>query len=154
MIKICLDDIFFCIRRFVCISDTHGLTGNLQLPAGDVLIHAGDFSNTGTLPDCINFREFLDSQIDFRHKVVIAGNHDLTFDVLSYPETWKRFRHPVKYDVEACRAQVIEAPNVTYLEDSSTTIEGIKIYGSPWQPEFCDWAFNLPRGKPCRDVRP
>ena len=23
-----------------------------------------------------------------------------------------------------------------------------KIYGSPWQPEFCDWAFNLPRGEP------
>jgi hypothetical protein len=21
----------------------------------------------------------------------------------------------------------------------------IKIWGSPWQPEFCNWAFNLPR---------
>lgn len=22
----------------------------------------------------------------------------------------------------------------------------MKIYGSPWQPEFCNWAFNLNRG--------
>ncbi len=35
--------------------------------------------------------------------------------------------------------------NVTYLEDSETSIKGVSIYGSPWQPEFCDWAFNLPR---------
>mgnify|MGYP002477983239 CR=1 FL=1 len=25
------------------------------------------------------------------------------------------------------------------------TVEGLKIYGSPWQPEFYDCAFNLPR---------
>src|SRR3546814_15724598 len=24
---------------------------------------------------------------------------------------------------------------------------GLKFYGSPWQPEFCDWAFNLPLGQ-------
>ena len=42
--------------------------------------------------------------------------------------------------------------NVTYLEDNFITIESpefsrpIKIYGSPWQPEFYSWAFNLPRG--------
>jgi Icc-related predicted phosphoesterase len=26
-------------------------------------------------------------------------------------------------------------------------IDGVKIYGSPWQPEFYNWAFNLPRGE-------
>ena len=26
---------------------------------------------------------------------------------------------------------------------------GYKIYGTPYQPEFCDWAFNLDRGEPC-----
>jgi Icc-related predicted phosphoesterase len=41
--------------------------------------------------------------------------------------------------------------DITYLEDSSFTIETpefsrpIKFYGSPWQPWFYDWAFNLPR---------
>merc|ERR1711972_602334 len=30
---------------------------------------------------------------------------------------------------------------------------GYRIYGTPWQPEFCDWAFNLPRnGKELREV--
>ena len=35
---------------------------------------------------------------------------------------------------------------VTYLRDSAVTIEGIKLWGSPWQPWFFDWAFNLQRG--------
>lgn len=30
-------------------------------------------------------------------------------------------------------------------------IYGLKIYGTPWQPEFCKWAFNVPRGKDCLD---
>ena len=33
------------------------------------------------------------------------------------------------------------------MHDESITIENIRFYGSPWQPEFYDWAFNLPRGK-------
>lgn len=34
-----------------------------------------------------------------------------------------------------------------YLEDSLVTVCGIKIYGAPWQPVFCDWGFNLNRGE-------
>jgi len=37
--------------------------------------------------------------------------------------------------------------NCTYLEDSGTVINGIRIWGSPWQPWFCDWAFNVERGE-------
>ena len=40
-----------------------------------------------------------------------------------------------------------ELTNCIYLQDSSVTICGLKIYGTPWQPEFCGWAFNLPRGQ-------
>ena len=40
-----------------------------------------------------------------------------------------------------------ELTNCIYLEDSSIQIYGLKIYGTPWQPEFCGWAFNLPRGQ-------
>lgn len=39
--------------------------------------------------------------------------------------------------------------NCTYLQDEGIELYGIKIYGSPWQPEFCKWAFNLPRGEEC-----
>jgi hypothetical protein len=35
---------------------------------------------------------------------------------------------------------------VTYLQDDEVTIQGLRIYGSPWQPEFHDWAFNVKRG--------
>jgi hypothetical protein len=37
-----------------------------------------------------------------------------------------------------------------YIQDELIEVEGLRIYGSPWQPEFCGWAFNLPRGEACR----
>jgi hypothetical protein len=73
---------------------------------------------------------------------VPAGNHDLTFDPQSYGHTWRRFGHKTQHDCAAVKASL---KNCTYLEDELVEVEGIRIYGSPWQPEFCDWAFNLPR---------
>lgn len=35
----------------VCVSDTHCRPLQGQLPHGDILLHAGDFSNTGTLAE-------------------------------------------------------------------------------------------------------
>src|SRR5579863_6916609 len=40
-----------------------------------------------------------------------------------------------------------EENGVIYLDDSGIEIEGLKIWGSPVQPEFCSWAFNRKRGK-------
>ena len=40
-----------------------------------------------------------------------------------------------------------ELTNCIFLQDSSVELFGLKIYGTPWQPEFCGWAFNLPRGQ-------
>jgi len=39
---------------------------------------------------------------------------------------------------------------ITYLQDSGCEIEGVKFWGSPWQPWFFDWAFNLERGEQLR----
>lgn len=39
--------------------------------------------------------------------------------------------------------------NCTYLQDELIELYGLKIYGTPWQPEFCKWAFNVPRGESC-----
>lgn len=133
--------------RFVCISDTHNKSNGLNVPDGDVLIHGGDFSNVGLERDVQHFRKFIDS-LSHPHKVIIAGNHDLTFDVENYPQMYKRFGHPQKFDCQKIRDLIIKAPGVTYLEDSGCTINGIKIWGSPWQPVFYDWAFNLERGEP------
>jgi hypothetical protein len=40
-----------------------------------------------------------------------------------------------------------ERAGIVYLQDSGITISGARFWGSPWQPAFNDWAFNLPRGK-------
>ena len=40
-----------------------------------------------------------------------------------------------------------ELTNCIYLQDASVELYGLKFYGTPWQPEFGGWAFNLPRGQ-------
>lgn len=66
--------------RIVCISDTHGQHAKLSVPAGDVLIHAGDFMAFGDTPkEIVDFNHWLGRQSQ-RFKVVIAGNHDLMFE--------------------------------------------------------------------------
>jgi len=39
-----------------------------------------------------------------------------------------------------------------YLENSGVEIDGVKFWGSPWQPEFFNWAFNLPRGRRLAEI--
>ncbi|MBI3130312.1 MAG: metallophosphatase domain-containing protein [Acidobacteria bacterium] len=112
--------------RIVCISDTHGLHGQVFVPNGDVLIHAGDFSNTGSEGDVERFAKWLKT-LPHPWKIVVAGNHDWYFQ---RKPKWAR-RH-------------LEGIAI-YLEDSGCEIEGVRFWGSPWQPAFNDWAFNLPR---------
>lgn len=114
--------------RIVCISDTHGRHGGLPVPDGDLLLHAGDLSRRGTREQIEAVDDWF-ATLPHRHKVVIAGNHDFG---LEQPEgrTWIR--------------------NATYLEDEGIEVEGLRIWGSPWQPRFFDWAFNLDRGEPLR----
>ena len=65
--------------KFVCVSDTHNLTNKIQVPEGDVLIHAGDFTNSGKPDEVEWFNKWL-GNLPHKHKIVIAGNHDITFD--------------------------------------------------------------------------
>lgn len=136
--------------RFVCFSDTHGLHDGIPAchrPEADVLLHAGDFTNTGELEQVASFGRWLEAY-PATTKVVIAGNHDTTFDAAYYHREsdggGKRRFHPTKnYDCSKARGLLA---GCVYLEDSGLEVCGYRIYGSPWQPEFCDWAFNLPRG--------
>uniref|UniRef100_A0A7S4QSS6 EF-hand domain-containing protein n=1 Tax=Alexandrium monilatum TaxID=311494 RepID=A0A7S4QSS6_9DINO len=132
--------------RFVCVSDTHGHHRDMtsRLPPGDVLLHAGDFSMAGELDEVTDFGSWLQS-LPYAWKVVIAGNHDLSFDrSYSGHHSKERTSHE---EVRAAFTKVCgEGSGIVYLEDGQCRIEGIGIYGSPWQPEFNYWAFNLPRG--------
>ena len=113
--------------RITFISDTHNQHTALHLPPADMLVHAGDFSGRGTLPEVNTFMKWLDAQ-PHKHKVIIAGNHDFLAE-----------RDKTLF-------QSILPAGVTYLDDSGATIEGINIWGSPIQPWFHDWAFNRQRG--------
>merc|ERR1712166_1009661 len=134
--------------RWVCISDTHGHVNIDEIPKGDVLVHAGDLTNTGGLKEIKEFCTWMDS-MPHKHKVVIAGNHDITLDPEYYADSFARFHFKGKQDDATAVAAMRECVAFAYLEDGSTTICGYSVYGSPWQPEFCDWAFNLERGEPC-----
>ena len=129
--------------KFVCVSDTHTHHQSLRPPAGDVLIHAGDFSYTGSLKEVQSFCDWLDKQ-PHRIKIVIAGNHDTTMQPAFYEKEHYRW-HKQREDHRAVRALLFQ--HCTYLEDSAVLIDGIKLYGSPWQPWFLNWAFNLQRGR-------
>jgi len=128
------------MTKITFISDTHGKHHEItnDLPGGDILIHAGDFMTSGYYEEeALSFLEWFMSLDNYKHKIYIAGNHDRLFE-----------------DTPNIVRELFEQyhPNIIYLQDSSIEVKGLKIYGSPWQPEFCDWAFNLPRGEKLKAV--
>jgi predicted phosphodiesterase len=112
--------------RLVVISDTH-LRHEFVVPDGDVLVHCGDATTNGSPKQLERFGAWI-STLPHRHKIVIAGNHDVGL-------------------ARAPTAAARHLRGVTYLCDSQAAIDGIAFYGSPWQPEYNKWAFNLPRGR-------
>lgn len=132
--------------RVVCISDTHGRhRGIANVPDGDVLLHCGDFTHRGTHDEIKDFNDWLGS-LPHKHKLVIAGNHDLCMDAAEYDLHWdKEFRHKEYNDPSASRALLT---NCTYLENRSVVIEGVKFYGSPMTLPIPGriGAFNVAKG--------
>ncbi|KAK1220512.1 hypothetical protein PQX77_016722 [Marasmius sp. AFHP31] len=152
--------------RFVCISDTHSHT--FPVPPGDVLLHGGDLTNTGTVKNFETTMEWLYS-MPHKVKVVIAGNHDLTLHEEWYDQNWSRWHQregkqklaPIR---EMLRGPKAKKAGIIYLEDEEATFEAKEggrlwsVYGSPmhaftlpaafdiqWSPWFYDWAFNYDR---------
>jgi Icc-related predicted phosphoesterase len=125
--------------KITFISDTHTRQGQIpytDLPGGDLLIHAGDIMNSGyNKNDILDFLHWYDSIPGYDKKVFIAGNHDRMFE--NHPEEVKEI--------------LKQYTNIIYLQDDAYEIydletdKSIKLYGSPWQPEFYSWAFNLQR---------
>jgi 3',5'-cyclic AMP phosphodiesterase CpdA len=61
--------------RIVCVSDTHGYLpqeGGFPLPPGDVLIHAGDLTNTGTMAELQRTIQWI-KDANYEAKIVVAG---------------------------------------------------------------------------------
>jgi len=112
--------------KIVFISDTHRRHEQLNFNDKkyknvDMIIHSGDFSNYEK--DADKFIQWYSEQ-PFKYKILIPGNHDFAV-----------FKNEKKY-IEFSKKLGIEL-----LIDRKISIEGINIYGSPWTPEFFNWAY-------------
>jgi predicted phosphohydrolase len=115
--------------RIVAVADTHLSHDDLEMPPGDLLVHAGDLCRGGSLSELARAARWLHA-LPYAHKIVIAGNHDWAFSLSPH------------------EARALLGEGIVYLEDSEATVGGLRFWGSPWQPTFANWAFNLPRGAP------
>ncbi|KAF9267944.1 metallophosphoesterase domain-containing protein 1 [Marasmius fiardii PR-910] len=119
----------------VCLSDTHNSHREQPtLPDGDILIHAGDLTVSGTQEELDGVLSWLNSQ-PHPHKFFIAGNHDTC---LADPET--HLHVSTTY------------PGLTYLQETSAQItirrRKLRIYGSPYTPKHGSWVFQYLRVHP------
>ncbi|RMX74721.1 hypothetical protein D0869_12313 [Hortaea werneckii] len=139
--------------RIVCISDTHNKAPGegYTLPQGDILIHAGDLTNQGSLSEIQKAISWLSQQTSFQTKIVVAGNHDLSLDPhynpLKHASGWKV--QPSPTEVAECRRLLTGNDAFIYLQHTSQTIEipekgiSLKVFGSPFSPDRGrqNWAF-------------
>lgn len=128
--------------RVVCISDSH--TQTRDIPGGDLLIHAGDLCNTGSVAELQRQIEWLGS-LPHTHKVVIAGNHDAYLDPRSRKTLGK-----------AEVAGGVDWKSLHYLQHRSVRLSfpdcggrSLCIYGAPQVPALGghEHAFQYARGQ-------
>lgn len=125
----------------VCVSDTHN--SQPEIPPGDILIHAGDLTQSGSFEELQAALDWLRSQ-PHPHKLVIAGNHDLLLDAsLDSTATGKGA-------IAAAQREQLDWGDITYLENTTTQItcangRRLRVYGSPKSPRHGNWAFQYPR---------
>ena len=121
--------------KITFISDTHTYMYDehykeLILPEGDVLCFSGDIMSSGyNEGELIHFLKWLSKQ-PYKYKIFIAGNHDRLLE-----------------DKRLIAEDIIsryQDNGIVYLKNSSFEYEGLKFYGTPHQPYFCGWAFNVP----------
>jgi Icc-related predicted phosphoesterase len=119
-------------QRLVLMSDTHSRYGQFDVPEGDILLIAGDLTFQADVLELQKFNDWLDDQ-DFEHKIIIPGNHDLLFE-----KDW---------DLACTLVPAADA----ILNQEMYWANDLKIWGEPRQPEFFDWAFNVPRDRMKKD---
>ncbi|KAJ0413929.1 Metallo-dependent phosphatase-like protein [Aspergillus carlsbadensis] len=138
----------------VCISDTHNTTPSVS--DGDILIHAGDLTQSGSRRELEAQIAWLDAQ-PHRFKVVVAGNHEICLD-----SGFTQSRPATSSKVESVLAEgdahgdgdgePIDWKSLIYLQNTSTTLDidsarEVKVFGSPYTPKHGNWAFQYPRAR-------
>ncbi|CAH0486113.1 unnamed protein product [Peronospora farinosa] len=128
----------------VCVSDTHN--SQPTLPDGDILIHAVDLTQSGSFKETQAALDWLKGQ-PHRHKIVIAGNHDLLLD----QSLDDRPRRSNAKEAGAERAE-LDWGDLIYLQDSTAELEcrngrRLRHYGSPRSCRHGNWAFQYLRSE-------
>lgn len=122
----------------ICISDTHN--SKPSLPDGDILLHAGDLSQYGLFDEIQAQLDWLNAQ-PHRHKIVIAGNHDLTLD-----EAFVKMHPDRELDKPGKSRGDIKWGHIIYLHNNFVEVEcngrTLKIYGSPMTPKCGNFGFQ------------
>ena len=121
---ILLIELYYKHKKLVAISDTHGHHRELIIPETDFLIHCGDACTDGDEEQLEDFFQWFSEQPE-RHKIFVAGNHDLTFDLDQ--------ESPIDFIPN----------NVMYLENRYTVIEEISFYSVPARL----WLHEIPEEK-------
>jgi hypothetical protein len=141
--------------RIVCVSDTHNTTP--PFPKGDILIHAGDLTNQGSLSELQKAVDWI-SKAPYEVKIVVAGNHDITLDPPFYAEHGLSFHNQHPQNPADCVALLQNAAKITYLNHSSAYIKltdangprtHFNVFGSPYSPDTKGlWAFRYASSSP------
>ena len=97
--------------RLVVVSDTHNRHRDIAMPDGDVAVHCGDASVSGTREELEEFVAWF-SSLSHRHKLMVGGNHD----------DWLEF-HP----------ELAKDAGISFMWDSGVFAEGLSFYGSPYR---------------------
>ena len=113
------------------ISDTHGKVDQVTIPECDILLHAGDIAPWHYNWHFTNqlhwfktsFAMWLEG-VPAKHIVCVPGNHDWVCEK------------------NLSIVKEVMPPNVHIIHDELLEIEGLRIFGTAWQPSFCNWAFN------------
>lgn len=144
--------------NIVHISDSHGARGHAKVivPSCDVLAHSGDIGGRTNLLELTEFLIWFEKQ-PARKKIWIAGNHDVILD--------SNYIHRKKRELDSVAGMLLEQAHrdalsllknydVTYLNNSGCTFEGVKFWGSPYSPSFHreHWAFNADRGEEIKKI--
>lgn len=120
--------------KIVALSDTHSKHRLIEeVPDGDVLVHAGDMTETGDLREVEDFAEWF-SSFNHEYKMVVAGNHDFVFDGIEDAERQ-----------DAINA--LKEEDIIYLENDTIMLDGIRFYGTPYSKSFDKYVFTDEFGK-------
>jgi predicted phosphodiesterase len=144
--------------RIICISDTHNHTPHL--PAGDVLIHAGDISNRGTPTELTRQLAWLTGPLaPFSERIIVAGNHDLALDASfcaqNAQQGARKWAEAGQAEAARQRQLLRESNDITYLEHEGVQIkllgEDVGVFGSPWSRRIIGqegrWVFGYADGE-------